>query len=590
MMRATPEQISNFKAKLLHPIPASSFKKVIECLFTYDLPVKVSEIWPYLIDTSKMNFEMGFPPREEREKDGETYVTTKTLGRSEEWIEKPWIWVHEKEIQQHRIFLKGWMSRHRGIFSVEETGPESTRVFIYFRWGFRNAFSFMLFKFVPSALEKSFAKFFEEKTKVIREGRKEKFKKVPLNVGRTDSYTTIRDYFLVADPLDLDRIHVKEIAGRFGLELQDVSSSCLRMVKDGELALSWDVICPHCRGARAETTSISGLTGSGECGPCGTTFTTDAQESVEVVFHLTPKLRDIPKVVYCAAEPAKKKHIKLYQGLGPGVSKTYQMKLPPGMYRLRRKNETDAIYLDLSDQDGEKFLSWDGSDSRRRKISTQFELTLKNLSSEKDFITLEEAWWFNDRLLSGEALSNPLIRDIFSEDHLQTGLKLNVGNQVILFTDIVGSTPFYKNSGDAVALKYVQIHYKEVSELITRHQGVVVKYIGDAIMAAFLDLEKAMACTIAIHKLYNQDRADNPIRLRASFHEGKVLCANMNVGLDYFGNTVNQAAKIQKYAEALEIAVTDEDWAKLSRQFPQVKVKQSVRDEKLAVDIKILSL
>jgi class 3 adenylate cyclase len=128
-----------------------------------------------------------------------------------------------------------------------------------------------------------------------------------------------------------------------------------------------------------------------------------------------------------------------------------------------------------------------------------------------------------------------------------------------------------------------------VSDLIIKYDGVVVKYIGDAIMAAFLDLEKAMKCTIEIHKAYNGKRSDTPIRLRASFHEGKVLCANMNVGLDYFGNTVNQAAKIQKHADALELALTKEDWEKLSPHFPQVNVKNALKDEKLAVDVVVLS-
>ncbi len=484
-MIAKPEEIVRFKEQLLHPIPPSKAKRVIECLFTFDLPVKGSEIWPYLIDTSKMNFEMGFPPREEREVNGETHVSTVTLKKKEEWIEKPWIWVQEKEIQQHRVFLRGWMASHRGVFRIEELSNDSTRVYVYFRWGFHSFFNHLFFKMVSPALEKTFNKFFQDKAKVILEERKDKTKTGLKRLAKTDAYDAIRSYFLTADPLDLDRIHVKEIAGKFGIELQDAIRACIRMVKDNELSLSWDVICPHCRGARSETKSISGLVGTGSCEPCGTIFPTDQEESVEVVFHITSKLRMIPKVVYCAAEPAKKKHIKLFQSIGPGVSKTFHMSLPPGTYRLRKKNTPDAKYIELSDHEKENKLYWDGTDFSKKKISTHFELSVTNLSAEKDFFTLEEAWWFNDRLLSGEALSNPLIREIFSEDHLQTGLKLNVGNQVILFTDIVGSTPFYKSAGDAVALKLVQSHYQEVSELIVKHEGVIVKYIGDAIMAAF---------------------------------------------------------------------------------------------------------
>lgn len=587
-MIASLAELKKFKDALLYPVPPAPEKRSIECLFSFDLPVTVSEIWPYLIDTSKMNQEMGFPPRSETEVNGETRVSTVTLGKKEEWIEKPWIWVHEKEIQQHRVFIKGWMASHRGIFKVESLGPESTRVYVYFLWGYRSLFNYLFFKLVPKGLERSFQKFFDAKVALIQRDRKEKTRTGVRLPSTEDVYASVRNYCLNADPLDLDRLHVKEIAGKLGLDLEASIGAFVRMVRDGDLSLSWDVICPHCRGARQESKSISGLQGFGTCEPCGTTFTTEEEESVEVVFHLTPKLREIPKVVYCAAEPSKKKHIKLFQGVGPGITKNYGLELPEGLYRLRRKNATGAVFLELSNFSQEKNFHWEGQDLPRQKLSTNFELKLTNNSNEQDFFTLEEAWWFKDRLLSGEALSHPLIREIFSEDHLQTGLKLNVGQQVILFTDIVGSTPFYQESGDALALKYVQAHYREVSELIAAHGGVVVKYIGDAIMAAFLDLEKAMACTVAIHKLFPKDRTDSPIRLRASFHEGKVLCANMNVGLDYFGNTVNQAAKIQKYADALEIAVTKEDWEKIAPRFPQLKVKSSLRDEKLGLDVHVL--
>lgn len=589
-MIAAATEIGKFRSSLLNPIVPSEDKRVIESLLFFDLPVSVKELWPHLIDTSKMNQELGLPPRQEKEVNGETRVTTKTLGRNEEWIEKPWFWVHEKEVQQAREFIYGWMTSQRGVFKVEELGPQSTRIYVYFRWGFCSLLNFLIYKNVPKLLNKMFGKFFDSRTALILKERREKtVTHITLPEG-TDAYGAIRNYCLTADPLNLDRIHVKELANKFGLELNDAIKACLRMMKDGEMSLSWDVICPHCRGARSEQKSLSGLEEFGKCEPCGTTFGTDQEESIEVVFHVTPKLRPIQKVVFCAAEPAKKKHIKLYQGLTPSATKNYNLHLPEGIYRLRRKNSADMIYLELSDHYPEKAFQWNGTGPTRMKLSTSFVLTLLNSSSERDYFTLEEAWWFNDRLLSGEALSNPFIREIFSEDHLQTGLKLNVGNQVILFTDIVGSTPFYKNSGDALALKLVQSHYREVSELIVKHDGVVVKYIGDAIMAAFLDLEKAMECTVAIHQLFHEQRTDTPIRLRASFHEGKVLCANMNVGLDYFGNTVNQAAKIQKHAESFEIAVLEEEWEKLEPKFPQVKAGKLVEDAKLGVKVRVLSV
>ena len=220
-------------------------------------------------------------------------------------------------------------------------------------------------------------------------------------------------------------------------------------------------------------------------------------------------------------------------------------------------------------------------------MNNEFKLVVS--SPDDTSLILEEAWWFNDRLTPREVLSNSLMRTLFSEDHLATGVNLNVGNQVILFTDIVGSTPFYKSQGDAKAFKAVQEHYKEVADIITSHKGVVIKYIGDAIMAAFLDPEDALLTSVKIHEAFSEKRQDSPIKLRVSFHQGPVLCANMNVGLDYFGNTVNQAAKIQKWAGSHELAITEKDWQLLGEKGKAIPSKQA-HDEKLDLDVRILNL
>ena len=97
--------LEQFRNSLITPLPAPSSGHVIENLLTYKLPVKASDIWPYLSDTSRMNKELGFPPRIEKEVNGENFVSTKTLGRTEEWIEKPWVWLEEQELQNHREFI-----------------------------------------------------------------------------------------------------------------------------------------------------------------------------------------------------------------------------------------------------------------------------------------------------------------------------------------------------------------------------------------------------------------------------------------------------------------------------------------------------
>lgn len=578
-------ELENFRSALVTPIPAAKSSYVLENLFYYDLPVSASEIWPFVADTSRMNKELGFPPRLETEINGENHVSTKTLGRNEEWIERPWVWIAEKEIQSLRIFKKGWMTEQIGIFTIEDT-QTGCRVGAYFRWSFSNIFSKLLFSSAGNFLNKSFQKFFDEKAQLILSTRTVKKTAIEMNEPLSP-YQTFLEYLKAADDLDLDRLHLKKISKEVNLPLDLLLSVAHQMVKEGLLSLSWDVICPHCRGVRAENSALSVIEMKNACEACEIDFDLNLEESVEVVFRVTEKIRKVQKFVYCAAEPAKKSHIKLNQNLNAKVLSQYSIHLKEGLYRLRSKLSTEVLDLEVKASSETRNVKWDFKDSQRISVYPEFTITL--LSEKDTTVTLEEAWWFNDRLFPREVLSNSLMRSLFSEDHLKAGVNLNVGEQVIMFTDIVGSTPFYKTQGDARAFKAVQDHYKEVSEIITSHKGVVIKFIGDAIMAAFLDVEDAYECSVKIHEKYNEQRQDTPIKLRISFHQGSVLCANMNVGLDYFGNTVNQAAKIQKWAGSYELAITEKDFLRLNDKLKKHPSRQE-HDEKLNLDVRILSL
>lgn len=582
---AKTNDLDQFKDSLISPLPVSESNYLVENIFTFKLNVSAKEIWPVLSDTSKMNKEMGFPPRIEKEVNGENHVSTKTLGREEKWIEKPWVWVEEKELQNHRVFQQGWMTEQRGVFSVKSV-EDGCEVSIYFRWGFSNLFAKILFSLIGPVLGKSFKKFFDDKELLIKSGRSLKAEdKILLNEPESP-YETLMNYLKTADDLDLDRIHLKRLALQLNLPLDMLLEISQRMVNEGLMTFSWDVVCPHCRGVRSENSGLAFIKNMNACDACDIEFSLDAEESVEVVFHITSKLRDVKKFVYCAAEPSKKKHIKLSQLLNPKEDRKIDLELNPGIYRLRKKKTGSTVYVDVEEKSLKNSAEWIGS-SERISVKPKFELTFGNTAESADMVTLEEAWWFQDRLLPGEVLSNPAMRKLFSEDHLKVGVKLNVGNQVILFTDIVGSTPFYKSYGDARALKVVQDHYDEVTVIIQKHRGVVVKYIGDAVMAAFTDIEDAFHASMEIHRCFPEDRKDTPVRLRVSFHAGPVLCANMNVGLDYFGTTVNQSAKIQKWAGAQEIALLEEDWNLLKRHHPEIKT-EAIHDEKLDVHVRII--
>lgn len=62
---------------------------------------------------------------------------------------------------------------------------------------------------------------------------------------------------------------------------------------------------------------------------------------------------------------------------------------------------------------------------------------------------------------------------------------IGIRDLTLLFTDLKGSTELYDRIGDLNAYSQVQRHFERLLDVTVRHNGAVVKTIGDAVMAAF---------------------------------------------------------------------------------------------------------
>lgn len=140
---------------------------------------------------------------------------------------------------------------------------------------------------------------------------------------------------------------------------------------------------------------------------------------------------------------------------------------------------------------------------------------------------------------------------------------------VVLFTDVVGSTALAERT-DPEALRHILDRYFSMcAESIADHEGVVEKYIGDAVMAVFGvpsshedDALRAVRAAVAIHTdlaLLNASlTADHGVRLelRTGVSSGQCLTLFMPDGeFRVIGDAVNTASRLQTAAAPGEILV-----------------------------------
>ena len=124
----------------------------------------------------------------------------------------------------------------------------------------------------------------------------------------------------------------------------------------------------------------------------------------------------------------------------------------------------------------------------------------------------------------------------------------------VLFADIAGSTKLYDTLGDTQAKKMVDECIGLMRDIVVRHQGRVVKTIGDEVMCVLPDADRGcLAATDMQLAIMGLPAVSNVKRaIRAGLHAGPLIEENGDV----FGDTVNLAARMAGVAKAMQIITT----------------------------------
>src|SRR5207342_1098297 len=193
-----------------------------------------------------------------------------------------------------------------------------------------------------------------------------------------------------------------------------------------------------------------------------------------------------------------------------------------------------------------------------------------SLDNQTDRRVLPGLWIAGDRLhdllgrrrpflTAKRLLTNQTFRDIYRTDTLDTDQRLKITSLTFLFTDLKGSTQLYERVGDLVAFDLVRQHFHVLHDIVSAEAGAVVKTIGDAVMATFPTPDRALTAALRMRDAMvgiNKDRGNEDLLLKIGIHEGPCLAVNLNDRQDYFGQTVNMAARVQGLAKSRAIFVT----------------------------------
>jgi class 3 adenylate cyclase len=259
----------------------------------------------------------------------------------------------------------------------------------------------------------------------------------------------------------------------------------------------------------------------------------------------------------------------------------------PGRYRLFVRGG-EAIPLEVAAAEGngsaapaEVRVRTDATSAVR--VARGGTVTVESAHPDERHVKLERVLHESQAATAREVSLLPGFRRDFSSEVLRPDLALKISTVTLFFSDLTASTQLYADIGDAAALRLVHDHFDIVLGVVERHGGALVKTIGDAVMAAFSDDLAAVAASIEMLHAFDKFRRDVPngerTHLKLGLFRGPSFLVNANGILDYFGQTVNIAARLQAQAASGELVI-EETLAELAVQsgkLPASSVKERYR-------------
>jgi class 3 adenylate cyclase len=421
------------------------------------------------------------------------------------------------------------------------------------------------------------------------------FAALPRSVDRSAA-DAIEEFVRDAPDRSLCRINVLDFAHKTGIDEERAIAAFLHAARLGIFELSWNVLCPGCGGVLDTSTTLKSVNREEyDCALCAAGYRPTLDEMVEVTFTVSRRVRRI--AAHDPHElPFAEYFRQIFWGSGIDVPDDFEelveeivldsVELPAGEKALLSL-QLPAEFVILMDPvtHGTQFIDVKGEPTRERQsVSVVFDrlraptgtVTLHpgplrlSLENRTDTRVLPSLWIAGDKLhellgrrrrflTAKRLLTNQVFRDLYGTDTIDVEQRLKITSLTFLFTDLKGSTELYERVGDLVAFDLVREHFRVLNEIVATEAGAVVKTIGDAVMATFPTPDRAVAAALRMREAMrdiNDGRSRGDLLLKIGIHEGPCLAVVLNDRQDYFGTTVNIAARVQALADSRAILAT----------------------------------
>jgi class 3 adenylate cyclase len=558
----------------------------------FDLKSSPERLWPFIADTNRFNRDTGVPqievgPADKKLRNARRKIRLGFYGLPVEWEEQPFEWVKPFRFGVERVYSKGPLSRLRmraelkpnsdggthliyEVWSTPRNIPGAVAIPMQLNFVVARRFREYIQKYDGVAFQGGLAETAEPNTsqssfdlqrlatlkqKLIADLETTESPEPKLAVAER-----LADFLEHGDDFGVARIRPYKLADDWHEPRRLVLEVCLRATRVGLLDFQWDLLCPLCRGPQESGQSLKDIHTDVHCETCKIDFTANFDRYVELTFRPNPAVRRLSVASFCIGSPNWTPHVVAQQLLHAGDKRDVVLPLESGAYRLRALELPGSQEVTVSTE-GETSahvtLSHNGWSEEPLHVNENFTLTLQNETDAEQLVILERLEWSDQATTAAEVTALQMFRDLFASEALRPGEQISVGTLTVLFTDLRHSTQLYREIGDATAFGRVMSHFDVVRKSIAEHDGAIVKTIGDAVMAVFRSAADGLLAMLEVQQALAEPRAgSSPLLLKAGLNTGPCIAVTLNDRLDYFGSTVNMAARLEGLSSGADVIIS----------------------------------
>ncbi|QEG01299.1 Serine/threonine-protein kinase PrkC [Stieleria maiorica] len=582
LLRGEPVSIES------HPFAPGDPSAAMRFQFQWPLRSSPAALWPHVSNTERLNEAIGLPVVDyTRQVDDEGGVTqtasAERLGMKFQWREHPFEWIEGKRLAVLRDFQSGpfkWMISRVELQASSDGGthlshhvivqPRSVlgRAAAALEVGVKakRALKRVYFHIDRTVAANGVGDPFRQpnRLKLARRRRLDQLIE-RLRSRELNAHVVARlsDCIEKAPAQELARIRPLAFARQYGLNADAVVDTFLAAAHEGLLVLYWDILCPSCRIPSDIKETLREVKNHSHCPACNLDFELDFAGSVELIFRVSPQIRQADVKTYCIGGPAHSPHVVAQLRIDAAERLRLDLSLDVGSYQLR--GLPCALVIDFEVAHPGETSRWDidvDADSLSTPLDVPLQgpemkagrqcLVLANHSRREQVIRVERRSPRTDVLTAARASTLRSFRQWFPGEILSPGELVGVG-AMALMTLSISDDPQAGQVANALA---GQSFLKMTSEVVERFGGTTLPGPADRVRVAFDDPSRALLAALDLHQSWSADGSIKHRRLKIALDHGGSVAVSVQDQLDYLGETARAVERIFQQTQPGELTMS----------------------------------